>query len=202
MLHFSHPVVHPSPPAQEQGQAEVEMVPPPAQGQAVQVEGPNGDGNAPAGVIMRDPWTRCGLVFRLLQAAFAAAALAVMASTDDFPSVTTFRYLVAAASVQCLWSLAVAILDAYAIVVKRSFRTARAVIILALGDWVTGTLIFSAACGSAAITTLLSNDFGACSVNPCTRFMNATAMAFLSWLARAPAFIGNLWTAVHRIQKS
>uniref|UniRef100_A0A453DFG0 CASP-like protein n=1 Tax=Aegilops tauschii subsp. strangulata TaxID=200361 RepID=A0A453DFG0_AEGTS len=50
-------------------------------------------GNAPAGVIMRDPWTRCGLVFRLLQAAFAAAALAVMASTDDFPSVTTFRCL-------------------------------------------------------------------------------------------------------------
>ncbi|XP_048557568.1 CASP-like protein 5A3 [Triticum urartu] len=108
---------------------------PPAQGQAVQVEGPNGDGNAPAGMIMRDPWTRCGLVFRLLQAAFAAAALAVMASTDDFSSVTTFRYLVAAASVQCLWSLAVAILDAYAIVVKRSFRTARAVIILSLGDW-------------------------------------------------------------------
>uniref|UniRef100_A0A453DFG3 Uncharacterized protein n=1 Tax=Aegilops tauschii subsp. strangulata TaxID=200361 RepID=A0A453DFG3_AEGTS len=67
---------------------------------------------------------------------------------------------------------------------------------------VTGTLIFSAACGSAAITTLLSNDFGACSVNPCASFMNATAMAFLSWLARAPAFIGNLWTAVHRIQKS
>uniref|UniRef100_N1R548 CASP-like protein n=1 Tax=Aegilops tauschii TaxID=37682 RepID=N1R548_AEGTA len=84
---------------------------------------------------MRGPWTRCSLVFRLLQAAFAATSLAVMASTDDFSSVTTFRYLVAAAIVQCLWSLAVAILDAYAIVVKRSFRTARAVIILALGDW-------------------------------------------------------------------
>uniref|UniRef100_A0A453DF86 Uncharacterized protein n=1 Tax=Aegilops tauschii subsp. strangulata TaxID=200361 RepID=A0A453DF86_AEGTS len=52
------------------------------------------------------------------------------------------------------------------------------------------------------ITTLLSNDFGACSVNPCASFMNATAMAFLSWLARVPAFIRNLWTAVHRIQKS
>ncbi|KAF7019561.1 unnamed protein product [Triticum aestivum] len=202
MLHFSHPVVHPSPPVvvPPPAQAEVEMVPP-AQGQAVGANG-DGNGNAPAGVIMRDPWTRCGLVFRLLQAAFAAAALAVMVSTDDFSSVTTFRYLVAAASVQCLWSLVVAILDAYAIVVKRFFRTARAVIILALGDWVTGTLIFSAACGSAAITTLLSNDFGACSVNPCGSFMNATAMAFLSWLARAPAFIGNLWTAVHRIQKS
>ncbi|KAF7019568.1 unnamed protein product [Triticum aestivum] len=157
MLHFSHPVVHPSPPAQGQGQGqtEVEMVPP-AQGQAVQGEGANGDGNAPAGVIMRGPWTRCSLVFRLLQAAFAATSLAVMASTDDFSSVTTFRYLVAAAIVQCLWSLAVAILDAYAIVVKRSFRTARAVIILALGDWVRGTLIFSAACGSPLSFPMIS----------------------------------------------
>uniref|UniRef100_A0A453DFG1 CASP-like protein n=1 Tax=Aegilops tauschii subsp. strangulata TaxID=200361 RepID=A0A453DFG1_AEGTS len=138
----------------------------------------------------------------LLQIRIGDFYLFVCPSVDELILVRLSSYLVAAASVQCLWSLAVAILDAYAIVVKRSFRIGRAVIILALGDWVTGTLIFSAACGSAAITTLLSNDFGACSVNPCASFMNATAMAFLSWLARAPAFIGNLWTAVHRIQKS
>lgn len=49
----------------------------------------------PRGVRMKDPpgapGTPAGLGLRLAQAFFAAAALAVMASTNDFPSVSAFR---------------------------------------------------------------------------------------------------------------
>lgn len=48
----------------------------------------------PRGVLMKDlpgmPGTAGGLGLRLAQFAFAAVALAVMASTNDFPSVTSF----------------------------------------------------------------------------------------------------------------
>lgn len=39
------------------------------------------------------PGTAGGLSLRLLQFVFAAASLSVMASTNDFPSVTAFRYI-------------------------------------------------------------------------------------------------------------
>lgn len=49
----------------------------------------------PRGVRMKDPpgapGTPAGLGLRLAQVFFAAAALAVMASTNDFPSVSAFR---------------------------------------------------------------------------------------------------------------
>lgn len=201
---YSHPVVHPhpvvvvaAPPAQWQGHGQQAPAP-----EAVQGEGVNGDGNAPPGVIMRNPGKRCRPGMRLAQAAFAATALAVMASTHGFASVTAFRYLVVAATVQCLWSLAVAIVDLYALVVKRTFRNARAFSILALGDWVTGAMIFSAACGSAAITVLLDNDLRSCPGNHCASFMTATAMAFLCWFVRVPSGIASLWRAVYKIQRS
>jgi len=87
-MRASRPAVHPveAPPAvaaqvQEQAQA---------QGHG------EGEGVAhPRGVRIKDPpgapGTPAGLGLRLAQAFFAAAALAVMASTNDFPSVSAFR---------------------------------------------------------------------------------------------------------------
>ncbi|GJN39993.1 hypothetical protein PR202_gb29153 [Eleusine coracana subsp. coracana] len=117
---------------------------------------------AQRGVRMKDtpgaPGTPAGLGLRLAQTFFAAAALAVMAGTNDFPSVSAFSYLVAAAILQCLWSLSLAIMDIYALLVKRSLRNARAVCIFTIGDGITGTLTLGAACASAGITVLIGND--------------------------------------------
>lgn len=48
----------------------------------------------PTGVLMKDlpgmPGTAGGLALRLAQFAFAGVALGVMASTNDFPSVSAF----------------------------------------------------------------------------------------------------------------
>ncbi|CAA0816833.1 CASP-like protein 5A2 [Striga hermonthica] len=162
-----------------------------------------GAGNFPLPrVRMRDlqgmPGTVGGLALRVAQLVFAVVALTVMATTSDFPSVTAFCYLVAAAGFQSLWSLVLAILDAYALLVGRRLQNPRVVSLFAVGDGVTSTLTFAAACASAGITVLIGNDLGSCDRNHCTEFETATAMAFLSWFASLPSFLLNFWSLASR----
>ncbi|CAD5190363.1 unnamed protein product [Musa acuminata subsp. malaccensis] len=166
----------------------------------------------PPRVRMKDiqgmPGTPGGLALRLFQFAFAVAALGVMVSTSDFASVTAFCYLVAAVILQCLWSISLAFLDIYALLVKRSLRNSRALCLFTIGDGVrkfvgclmdiTSTLTFAAACASAGITVLIGNDLNVCSQNHCTSFETATAMAFISWFAVSPSFLLNFWSLASR----
>uniref|UniRef100_A0A2P2LNJ1 CASP-like protein n=1 Tax=Rhizophora mucronata TaxID=61149 RepID=A0A2P2LNJ1_RHIMU len=162
----------------------------------------NNQNNNPPRVRMKDiqgmPGTQGGFVLRVCQFVFAAVALAVMATTSDFPSVTAFRYLVAATGLQCLWSLSLAILDFYALLVMRSLQNHRVVRLFAVGDGITSTLTFAAACASAGITVLIDNDLGDCSQNHCVQFETATAMAFLGWFAALPSFLLNFWSLASR----
>nr|GMD27204.1 CASP-like protein 5A2 [Ipomoea batatas]GMD28357.1 CASP-like protein 5A2 [Ipomoea batatas]GMD29452.1 CASP-like protein 5A2 [Ipomoea batatas] len=144
------------------------------------------------------PGTISGLFLRFSQFVFAAVALAIMASTGDFSSVTAFCYLVAAAGLQVLWSFSLGILDVYALLVGRTLQNQLIVSIFAVGDGVTSTLMFAAACASAGITVLIGNDLGVCSQNHCTEFETATAMAFLSWFAALPSFFLNFWSLASR----
>ncbi|XP_024991140.1 CASP-like protein 5A1 [Cynara cardunculus var. scolymus] len=153
-------------------------------------------------VIMKDvqgmPGTPAGLILRLFQFGFAAVSVAVMAATSDFPSVTAFRYLVAALSLQCLWSLSLAILDIYALLVKRCLRNARVLGSVAIGDGITSTLTFAAACASAGITVLIGSDLNNCAENHCTRFETSIAMAFVSWFLVSPTFFLSFWSLASR----
>jgi hypothetical protein len=181
----------------------VEAPPPAPPTPAQPQEQADGEGVVhPRGVRMKDPpgapGTPAGLGLRLAQTFFAAAALAVMAATNDFPSVSAFSYLVAAAILQCLWSLSLAIVDIYALLVKRSLGNARAVCIFTIGDGITGTLTLGAACASAGITVLIGNDLNICAENHCASFETATAMAFISWFALAPSCILNFWSMASR----
>lgn len=180
----SRPAVHP-----------VEAPPP---------QGENADGG-PLGVRMKDtqgsPGTPGGLGLRLVQVFFAAASLAAMASTNDFPSVTAFSYLIAAVILQCMWSLSLAFVDIYALLVKRSLRNLRAACIFSIGDLITGTLTLGAACASAGITVLIGNDLEMCAGNHCASFMTATAMAFISWFALAPSCVLNFWSVASRLSR-
>nr|XP_043634292.1 CASP-like protein 5A1 [Erigeron canadensis] len=175
---MSRPAVHP-------------VEPPPM------IDGRN-DAPPPRRVRMKDvqgmPGTPAGLILRVLQFIFAVISLSVMSSTSDFPSVTSFRYLVGAVGLQCLWSLSAAIIDVYALCVKRSLRNHAVITVYTIGDGVTSTLTFAAACACAGITVLISNDLNTCDVNHCKRFMSATAMAFLSWFAVSPSFFLNFWS--------
>jgi hypothetical protein len=84
-MQASRPAVHP-----------VEAPPPAPPTPAQPQEQADGEGVVhPRGVRMKDPpgapGTPAGLGLRLAQTFFAAAALAVMAATNDFPSVSAFR---------------------------------------------------------------------------------------------------------------
>ncbi|XP_062210289.1 CASP-like protein 5A1 [Phragmites australis] len=152
----------------------------------------------PVGVLMKDlpgmPGTPGGLGLRVAQLLFAAISLAVMSSTSDFPSVSAFRYLVAAVILQCVWSLALAIVDIYALLVKRCLRNRRAVCLFAVGDGITAAITFAAACASAGITVLIDNDLSICSENHCAAFETATAMAFMCWFSLVPCFLLNFYS--------
>ncbi|KAL9426728.1 hypothetical protein AB3S75_033504 [Citrus x aurantiifolia] len=140
------------------------------------------------------PGTPGGLVLRLLQFVFAAIAVSVMASTSDFHEATAFCYLVLALGLQSLWSLSLLVLDIYAILVRRSLRNDKLIRLFTVGDGITSTLTYAAACSSAGITVLISNDLNRCGINHCTRFETATAMAFISWFATSPSFLLNFWS--------
>uniref|UniRef100_A0A5B7CDC1 CASP-like protein n=1 Tax=Davidia involucrata TaxID=16924 RepID=A0A5B7CDC1_DAVIN len=161
----------------------------------------DGANNAPR-ARMKDvqgmPGTPGGLALRLCQFVFAVVSLCVMATISDFPSVTAFCYLVAAVSLQSLWSLSLAVVDIYALLVRRSLRNSRVVSLFTIGDGITSTLTFAAACSSAGITVLIGNDLDKCAVNHCARFESATAMAFISWFAVSPSFLLNFWSLASR----
>ncbi|RWW17086.1 hypothetical protein GW17_00019003, partial [Ensete ventricosum] len=106
--------------------------------------------------------------------------------------------LVAAVILQCLWSISLAFLDIYALLVQRSLRNTRALCMFTIGDGITSTLTFAAACASAGITVLIGNDLNVCSQNHCTSFETATAMAFISWFAVSPSFLLNFWSLASR----
>ncbi|CAL5407295.1 unnamed protein product [Camellia sinensis] len=178
MMSQSHPSVHP-----------LELL-----------EGPPATAGNPAGprVRMKDiqgmPGTPAGLALRLSQFVFAVLSLCVMSTTSDFPSVTAFRYLVAAVGLQSLWSLSLTIVDIHALLVKRCLRNSKVISLFTIGDGITSTLTFAAASAAAGITVLVSNDFNNCEENHCTRFETATAMAFMSWFAISPSFLLNFWS--------
>ncbi|KAK8491740.1 hypothetical protein V6N11_029812 [Hibiscus sabdariffa] len=81
------------------------------------------------------------------------------------------HYLVAATGLQSLWSLSQAIIDVYALLVRRSFQLQMKLIAICLHvylyrlllDLITSTLTFAAACASAGITlvyciTIISSE--------------------------------------------
>ncbi|GLT89775.1 hypothetical protein SLE2022_077460 [Rubroshorea leprosula] len=140
------------------------------------------------------PGTPGGLILRLSQFLFAVISLSVMATTSDFRSATAFCYLVLAAGLQSFWSLSLALLDVYALLVKRSLRNHLVISFFTIGDGITSTLTFAAACASAGITVLIGSDLNKCALNHCTRFETATAMAFISWFAVSPSFLLNFWS--------
>ncbi|QCD94272.1 hypothetical protein DEO72_LG5g2355 [Vigna unguiculata] len=158
------------------------------------------------------PGTLGGFLLRFLQFSFAVVSLSVMATTSDFPSVTAFRYLVAAVSLQSLWSLSLAVADIYGILVRRGYRNVRIVRLFSIGDGCLENTLAkklsldrlsfqdrcyhgsSKACASAGITVLIGNDLNDCAQNHCSRFETATAMAFMSWFAASPSFILNFWS--------
>jgi hypothetical protein len=65
----------------------------------------------------------------------------LMARHNWFYGIFCGRYLVAAVSLQSVWSLTLAILDIYAILVRRRFRHPRVISLFAIGDGVRNSFL-------------------------------------------------------------
>lgn len=144
------------------------------------------------------PGTLGALALRFGQVGFSVLAFTIMVSTTDFAQVTAFCYLVAATVLQCLWSLILAAVDMYALLVQRNLHNSSLISFFAVGDGVTSTLTFAAACATAGITVLIDNDLNQCDANQCGKYEAAAAMAFISWIMGAPSFLLTFWLLATR----
>ncbi|XP_022766146.1 CASP-like protein 5A1 [Durio zibethinus] len=82
------------------------------------------------------PGTKGGLFLRLSQFVFAIISVSVMATTSDFRSATAFCYLVLAVGLQSFWSLSMAFVDIYALLVKRNLQNHIVIRLFTIGDGV------------------------------------------------------------------
>jgi hypothetical protein len=81
----------------------------------------------------------CGLVF---EHGVNLVLLFSISLHNRFYGICCASYLVAAVSMQSLWSLILAILDVYAILVRRHFRNPKVVSLFAIGDGVRKLLLW------------------------------------------------------------
>ena len=105
-----------------------------------------------------------------------------------------FSYLVAAAGLQIIWSLSLAMVDIYAILVKRSFRNHRAVSLFAAGDgvrcWMSWILILHAkSCRAYILWPFLPFPWGA--QNP---LMTSSEFWNTDWYCWLPLVV--YWTII------
>nr|XP_043634696.1 CASP-like protein 5B1 isoform X2 [Erigeron canadensis] len=122
------------------------------------------------------PGKASGLVLRLGQCLFAAAALSVMASSPGFTTCTSFCYLIAAMGLEVLWSFGLACLDIHALRLKKDLHNHIFLSLLVVGDWVTAFLSFAAACSSAGVMVVFIKDTDICRLQP-----TLSCNTFQSW---------------------
>lgn len=135
--------------------------------------------------LVGSPGTVSGLMLRMGQCGFAAAAIAAMTSAAGFSSYTAFCYLIASMGLQMLWSLGLACLDAYALRRKRDLQNPVLVSLFVVGDWVTAMLSLAAACSSAGVVVLYAKDLNFCRPQNhlvCHNFEVSVILAFITWL--------------------
>ncbi|KAL6610328.1 hypothetical protein ACP70R_035491 [Stipagrostis hirtigluma subsp. patula] len=136
------------------------------------------------------------LVLRVGQAAFAAASIAVMASSIGFASYTAFCYLMASMGLQALWSLGLACLDGYALKANKNLTNPVLLSLFVVGDTVTSILSYAASCSAGGVVVLFKRDVLFCRRYPqlpCGRYELATALAFLSWSFSATSAVIMFW---------
>ncbi|GAB4843183.1 hypothetical protein Ancab_013154 [Ancistrocladus abbreviatus] len=83
------------------------------------------------------PGTPTGLALRVAQCVFAAGSVAFIATTPRFTAITAFTafcYLAASMDLQAIWSLGLALLDAYALVKKKDICFPVLVSLFVVGD--------------------------------------------------------------------
>ncbi|KAJ4715008.1 CASP-like protein [Melia azedarach] len=126
--------------------------------------------------------TSAALALRLGQAIFSSASMLFMSFHVQFYSYTAFCYLVTVMGLVIPWSMALALVDAYAVFLKSLPRRPKVMMIVIVGDWALSFLSLSAACSTASVTELLMHvNQPNCPAKLCSRYQMSAATAFLAW---------------------
>ncbi|KAE8726015.1 CASP-like protein 5C1 [Hibiscus syriacus] len=100
--------------------------------------------------------TSVGCSLRLGQTLFSCAFLLFMSLGVEFYSNTALCYLVVTIMGLVIpWSLTLAMVDGYYILVKCPVRQPGVLVIIAAGDWVLSVLTLAAECSTASVVGLL-----------------------------------------------
>lgn len=138
--------------------------------------------------------TSASLALRLGQSLFSIASLLFMCLDVPFYSYTAFCFMVTVMGLVMAWSLTLAMVDAFSILIKLPSRQPGIVSIVVLGDWVLSFLSLAASCSTAsAADYLIHSTSPFCDGNLCTRYQLSAAMAFLSWFLTFASSLFNLW---------
>ncbi|PON44725.1 CASP-like protein 5C [Trema orientale] len=131
---------------------------------------------------------------RLGQTLFSSASLLFMSLGVEFYSYTAFCYLVTVMGLVIPWSLTLALVDGYSLLVKCPLRQPGILLIIVVGDWLLSVLTLAAACSTASVVDLLLHaDRSYCPPKLCSRYQISAAMAFFSWLLSLASSLFNLW---------
>lgn len=138
--------------------------------------------------------TSASLALRLGQSIFSVASLLFMCLDVPFYSFTSFCYLVTVMGLVMAWSLTLAMVDAFSILIKLPSRQAGIVSLVVLGDWVLSFLSLAASCSTASSADyLIQSRSSFCKGNLCTRYQLSAAMALLAWFLTFASSLFNLW---------
>ncbi|KAL5562574.1 hypothetical protein UlMin_032321 [Ulmus minor] len=138
--------------------------------------------------------TSASFSLRLGQTVFSTASLLLMSLGVEFYSYTAFCYLVTIMGLVIPWSLTLALVDGYSVLVKCPLRQPGILLLIVVGDWVLSVLTLAAACSTASVVDLLVHaDRSYCPPKLCSRYQLSAAMAFLSWFLSLASSLFNLW---------
>ncbi|XP_010446729.1 PREDICTED: CASP-like protein 5C1 [Camelina sativa] len=122
--------------------------------------------------------TSSSFVLRIGQTLFSSASLLFMCFNDDedLYAYTAFCYLVTVMGLVTPWSVTLALMDAYSIIIQSLPMQATVISVIVAGDFVLSFLSLGGACSTASVAVLL---IGA-GEKQCDRYKLSATMAFLS----------------------
>ncbi|XP_010531206.1 PREDICTED: CASP-like protein 5C1 isoform X2 [Tarenaya hassleriana] len=138
--------------------------------------------------------TGVSFVLRLGQTLFSSASLLFMCFDDEFYAYTAFCYLVTIMGLVTPWSVTLALVDAYSVIVQRLPLQARVISVIMAGDFVLSFLSLGGVCASSSVVGLMKGaGTSFCGETLCSRYQLSATMAFLSCLLSLCSTFCNLW---------
>ncbi|TVU33171.1 hypothetical protein EJB05_24957, partial [Eragrostis curvula] len=138
------------------------------------------------------------LALRSVQLAAAVAALAVLVSAAEFPTVLSLRYFFGATIWQLAWCFFALIVDSCALAKGCSLQNIPALLTLVLGDLLTVCLLHAATGMSEGVIVYVYKDLHLCAGHPCGRFQIVLVVAFFSYFFLVTTFFLSSWALASR----